>query len=472
MASNLPPLYSFDKSGKERVWTVFYTNDSTFKEYGMTLGKITRTADRKFTSKNVGKKNETTTAEQAKKEAMSDWITKVSDGFKPSPSDEDGNVLYNEVLKNLKANGNKKSGITAVAALRSTDEDGVATKGSSSEIKYQDAGITATNLGDEDVKNKLAMTCNVWSTDKKCLKYFDFEKGVYVQPKYDGVRCTAFLNSSGDIVFLSRQRKQFPFLNQIRNEIKQILTTEGGKFSNITLDFEFYAHHLFGEKCGNSYKAPTSMSGKGAVHISNLEIEKDKNFDLISAICRPGRSTPHPLEDQICAYIFDIVDETLTQDERFEVLELLSQTEVFKKSKVLVKGETLLVHSVDDVSLQHDLFAQRGYEGVIIRSRSAKYEADKRSLYIRKHKYFTDREYTILDVEKDSGVGDQYFKWVCENAKGKKFSVTPMGTHEWKKQVYSDPSRYIGKILCVRFQELTSDGVPRFPRGVQIREFL
>jgi hypothetical protein len=434
-ASNLPPLYALDKNGRERVWTVFYTEDSTYKEYGLTLGKITKTSERKFTSKNVGKKNETSTAEQAKKEAMSDWITKVSDGFKPSPNDEEGVILYTEIIRNLKANGNKKSGITAAAVEGAVD--GVINCSSCC-----DSGITATDLEDKDVKNKLAMTCNVWSTDKKCLKYFDFEKGVYVQPKYDGVRCTAFLKNN-EVVFLSRQRKQFPFLSNIRSDIKKLLTCDGGKFANVTLDFEFYAHHLFGEKSGSSFKAPVTGGG---TTLSNYEIDKDKNFDLISSMCRPGRSTPHPLEDQISAYIFDIVDETFTQDERFELLNLISETEVFRNSKVLVKGETLIVHSVDEVSLQHDLFAQRGYEGVIIRSRTAKYEADKRSLFIRKHKYFTDKEYKIIGIQKDEGVGDEHFTWVCENAKGKKFNVKPIGTQEAKRKIYKDPEVYFGKI--------------------------
>lgn len=446
---NYPPLYYLDKNGRERVWTVYYTQDSTFKEYGLVLGKITRTPDRKFSAKNVGKKNETTTAEQAQKEALSDWITKVSDGFKPSPTDEEGNILYTDIMRNLKASGNKKSGLT----LSMTTD---------TEFTPQDTGIIATELGDNEVKDKLAMTCNVWSTDKKCLKYFDFTKGVFVQPKYDGVRCTAFLNElpdgSREVVFLSRQRKQFPFLNHIREDIKKLLQTPLGK--GRVLDFEFYAHVLFGEKSGNTYKS------------SSVEIEKDKNFDVISSICRPGRSAPHPLENQITALIFDIVDDSLEQHARFALLNELSNTKVFKESKCLVKGETILVHSPEEVSVQHDLFAQRNYEGIIIRAYDAKYEPDKRSLYIRKHKYFSDKEYPIIGVEKDSGVGDQYFTWVCENAKGKKFNVTPMGTQEWKKQVYSNPDIYFGKLLTVRYQELTSDGVPRFPRGVSIREFI
>jgi hypothetical protein len=451
MTSNYPPLYYFDKNGKERVWTVYYTQDSTFKEYGLTLGKITRTADRKFTSKNVGKKNETTPAEQAKKEALSDWITKVSDGFKPSPNDEEGNILFNEVTRNLKSSGNKKSGLTS-----SITND--------TEFTPQDSGIIATELGDGEVKNKLAMTCEKWSTDKKCLKYFDFTKGVYVQPKYDGVRCTAFLSGTsagdGEVVFLSRQRKQFPFLNHIRNDIKAVLCDQRKKGRDLVLDFEFYAHVLYGEKSGSKFTA------------SNAELEKDKNFDLISSACRPGRSNPHPLEGQLCAFIFDIVDENLTQDERFKVLDELANTKVFKESKSLVKGETILVYSPEEVSIQHDLFAQRDYEGIIIRAYDAKYEPDKRSYFIRKHKYFSDKEYKIIGVEKDAGVGDQYFTWVCENAKGKKFNVTPKGTQEWKKQVYANPDIYFGKMLTVRYQELTSDGIPRFPRGIGIREFM
>ena len=37
--------------------------------------------------------------------------------------------------------------------------------------------------------------------------------------------------------------------------------------------------------------------------------------------------------------------------------------------------------------------------------------------------------------------------------------------------LYSDGKKYIGKMLSVRYQEMTDSNVPRFPVGIAIRDY-
>jgi DNA ligase-1 len=49
--------------------------------------------------------------------------------------------------------------------------------------------------------------------------------------------------------------------------------------------------------------------------------------------------------------------------------------------------------------------------------------------------------------------------------------VRPRGTHEDRADLFKDGDSYIGKKLTVRYQELTEDGIPRFPVGIAFRDY-
>lgn len=452
----LPTLYVDDKNGKKRQWTVFYSRDSTFKEYGIVNMKITRTEARAFEQKNIGKTNETSTAEQARKEAYSDWVGKIVDGAVVSPlATSSERMLYDTTRQNLALSGNKKQGLYESIFFKMS-----LTARSPGKAPASTAAVEGIIKNVSTPDNYLPMLCDKWTTESKCMKYFDPKDGVYVQPKYDGIRCIAYKShETGEVILVSRGSKQFPFLNHIRTDLNHIFSV----FPHAVFDFELYAEVLYAEKNGTKYIPSTK------------ELPRNKNFDVISAMCRPGRKDAHPLELQLSAYIFDLVDSTSDQETRYTLLRKIASSEAWARTKSLVLSETILLRADDyvslqnDVSLQHDFFAQRGFEGIIIRARRALYEPDKRSLYVRKHKHFTEAEYKILGAEKDPGVGDEHFTWVCETAKGKKFNVKAMGTIEERTDAYQHANRYLGFPLTVIYQELTNDGVPRFPRGKMVR---
>ena len=115
-----------------------------------------------------------------------------------------------------------------------------------------------------------------------------------------------------------------------------------------------------------------------------------------------------------------------------------------------------------------------GFEGVILRSKNLFYESNRRSLKIRKYKKFIDEECKIVGVRCDPGVGKENFTWVCVRRfdnKKVKFRAKPMGTEEQKMEWFDNSDSYKGKLLTVRYQMLSDKGVPRFPRGVGVRDY-
>jgi len=60
--------------------------------------------------------------------------------------------------------------------------------------------------------------------------------------------------------------------------------------------------------------------------------------------------------------------------------------------------------------------------------------------------------------------------WVCKVGE-QHFSVRPEGTLEVRRKFLQDQGNYIGKQLTVRYQNLTTLGIPRFPVGVVVRDY-
>ena len=207
-------------------------------------------------------------------------------------------------------------------------------------------------------------------------------------------------------------------------------------------------------------------------------LDDSARFSTISSICSISHTKPHPMEDQMHFVVFDLVDlsGTYTQDERFRAMKRLFKKQPPDTDRVIM-CETKVANFLEDIYEYHNEVAQEGYEGVIIRSRDLVY-TNKRSNAMRKYKNFIDREYPIIDVQKDEGVSDDNFVWLCHDPdiidpstnEPIKFKAKPRGTRENRAYWYENYMEYLGMNLTVKFQEYSEEGIPRFPIGVGIRE--
>jgi ATP-dependent DNA ligase len=133
--------------------------------------------------------------------------------------------------------------------------------------------------------------------------------------------------------------------------------------------------------------------------------------------------------------------------------------------------ESYTVENADDVREYHDKFVNQGYEGVMVRNPRKPYEMDKRSSGLMKFKDFKDDEYKIVGYTEATGNDAGTVIWTCVAPNGLTFNVRPKGTREERTEAFNNADSYIGKMLTVRYFELTNDGVPRFPVGIAIRDY-
>jgi ATP-dependent DNA ligase len=213
-----------------------------------------------------------------------------------------------------------------------------------------------------------------------------------------------------------------------------------------------------------SKKGCFSRTGKvvaGLDHLSNglrdgewLDGEcyaPDKTFEEITSLFK---TNPKDLEFHIFDY-FDLERPELTFEERMDCISI----------------DTFLVKKKSSVKTYHDLFTSRGYEGVMIRDAKSTYEVGKRSNYLLKYKEFQTEEYEIIGAKTGHGRDANAVVWICNNGNGQEFTVRPEGTITQRQEHYKNYKKYIGKMLTVRFQNLTTLGLPRFPIGVVIRDY-
>ncbi len=271
-------------------------------------------------------------------------------------------------------------------------------------------------------------------------KAFKISFPAYVQRKYDGIRCIAYLKD-GNVVLESRKGLPFQNFNVLKDELTLLLN----KLSpNFYFDGELYTDKL--------------------------------DFEVISGLIRlhEKKCTPNDLQliNKIEYHVYDFVDtenKDLPYSTRYNFLkDFLSKN---TKSNSLTRSvETILVDKLEDVKTYHDEFVKNGYEGIMIRDMNGPYETNKRSKYLQKFKEFMEEEFQIAGFHEGTGDEKGAVIWDCLTKDNKTFAVRPKGTFESRSKLFNEANTHIGKQLTVIFQEYSADGIPRFPVGKGIRD--
>jgi len=253
----------------------------------------------------------------------------------------------------------------------------------------------------------------------------DIKFPCFVQPKLDGVRCI-FRNG----VLTSRQGKVFPNMENIVNDLKDVELVLDGELYSDTLNFQQFVG-LVRKKKHNAAEIELLKQVKYWVY----DIVNDKPFEERHATLRE-MFVNH-------VHLYPFVYRLITEE---------------CKTKAELKGF-------------HDRFAAEGKEGLIIRNKTGLYQLAARSKDLQKYKEFEDAEYKVTGFSEGEGLEKGLVIWTCETSTGKTFNVRPRGSHEDRAALFKEAGDYIGKSLTVRYQELTDEGIPRFPVGVAFRDY-
>ena len=246
----------------------------------------------------------------------------------------------------------------------------------------------------------------------------------FVQKKFDGTRCVAVPQKG----LFSRNRKSYPHLDHIKEEINKLPP-------NMILDGELYSDTLTFQEIVGLVKKETLKAG---------DQEKQLHIQF---------------------HVYDLINEA-PYVQRYANLQLLFRRYKFKHL-VLVKTENC--ESEEKMKEMHAEYVAEGYEGIMLRNKEGLY-SNARSAHLQKYKEFFDTEAKIVGFKSGEGLDQNCIIWILEY-QGKTFSCRPRGTREERMEQFKNGSDYIGKLMTVRYQELTDDGLLRFPVAICIRDY-
>jgi DNA ligase 1 len=266
-------------------------------------------------------------------------------------------------------------------------------------------------------------------------KYNDYkdklEFPLLVSPKIDGCRMVA--TSKG---LFTRNGKEYVSCPHIIEELKPIFN----KHPTWIIDGEIYAH----------------------------EIDFQKIISLVKKQ-KPDKEDFKESEKVIKYWIFDgVVD---NQQEPFKDRFKIIKNEInnlIPNHPHLIFVENEEINSHAEIETYHNDYVSKGFEGIMIRVPDSPYET-KRSKTLLKYKHFVDEEFEILNIVEGKGnrsgmAGN--LELLMKN--GKTFASGIKGGEEYYKQLLKDKNKYIKKLATIRYQNLSEDGIPRFPVAVNL----
>jgi len=306
----------------------------------------------------------------------------------------------------------------------------------------------------EDCKSKgkianqggyLPMLAHSWN--KHAHKYLKYP--CYVQPKLDGLRCIATKTEEG-VKLWFRSGKEIITMNHIVKDLISVMNIGD------ILDGELYKH--------------------------------GGDFNTFTGAIRANKNLKPEIVEQIKYHIYDFprIGGLLEKDSYKErKLKFEKGRHIIGKCSI-VEVSTIEVKSFEEAMSYYKIFIEKGYEGIMFRNTNMSYE-QKRSYNLLKYKNFLEEEFIIIGAEEGKGILLGHVgAFVCKieanrilqdiGGKEIKFGnkegtvkAKMMGKTSYLKHLFNHPEEYIGKPLTIKYQNLSSIGIPRFPIGKSIR---
>ena len=253
-----------------------------------------------------------------------------------------------------------------------------------------------------------------------------------VQPKLDGSRCLAYWE--GDrIVLMTRGLKEWQ-APHIKAQLEKVMPRDA------MFDGEMYFHG-----------------------VKRQTIQK-------------WLSNNYPESAQLELHIYDVPmcdgeEDRPWSQRRLDLERLVPGTPMKADSGTphLVKVLTLEVQSEEQVMAFQEKCIECKFEGCMVRLRKGVYEPGVRSKSLLKVKLFEDAEFEIVGFTQAEGGHAGCVIWICATKDGKEFRVVPNGTLVDRAEWFQNGEQHIGKMLTVKFQGYSLDGLPQIAKGIAFR---
>jgi DNA ligase-1 len=268
----------------------------------------------------------------------------------------------------------------------------------------------------------------------KCNKVESiFESDCFISPKLDGYRCIAICEN-GNVSLMSRNGTEYENFPTIKNALIHI-----AKLGNYVLDGEIMSDNF------NSMQQ-TAFASKRRTSVGDVVFHV---FDIL------------PLSE------WSSKEFKLTKSARIAML-----SEVLKNSPTnrVVEVAHKRVKSLDDAMQFHNAFVARGYEGGMVLP-NIPYYLGRKANSLLKIKDMKSQDCTVVGTYEGTGRNKGKLGGLTviqEN--GKRCDVGTGFNDRDRSDIWSGKEDVKGRIIEVKYQELSKDGVMRFPVFIRWRD--
>lgn len=289
------------------------------------------------------------------------------------------------------------------------------------------------------------------------------EDGVFTSEKLDGIRLLAKCKLIEGIktVTIESRTGQIQSIPHIEAELLDVM--EVGE----VFDGEAYVHGPVLQDINSAVqRTDTEAKIEDATRkLLRLEAKGDRGEKHAKALAELENALLiHDLRPRLQFHIFDVVELEVPFIERLELLREAGKR--FANTSFLVEVKYGYAKSLDELIEQlHDCI-NRGYEGIMYRTKEGVYESGKRSGGLFKFKLFFDEEFMINGTHKDKQ-GYVVFE-LLNNLNDETFDCV-MGDYTWRLSVADDD--FSGQYMTVKFQARNKGTlIPQFGTGKDIRK--
>jgi ATP-dependent DNA ligase len=307
---------------------------------------------------------------------------------------------------------------------------------------------------DEEMSSKIKpMLANVWLPSQKKDKMVRENQKIQptmkpakfpclCQPKIDGIRCLSSIGSGSKVRLRSRDNKEFSFLDELREEMLSLFVYLP---SNCSIDGELYVHGV--------------------------------GFNTVQSMVM-GSVNRHPDNDKIGYCMFDLIvsdNPDMIYKDRMTILikalqRYLETLEDPDESRFSIVMGTVVLNE-EQALICFESYMMEGYEGIMLRAIDKPY-VHNRTASLLKYKSFQDEEVEVIGIKEASGTEAGTALFIVRDIRDNEFVIRMRGTMIERRYWFNHPNEVIGKQVTMRYQELTEDGLPRFPVGISFREII
>ena len=282
--------------------------------------------------------------------------------------------------------------------------------------------------------------------DVSLAQKFDFKRiksdMIAIEPKLDGIRCFAIVKNGNATIYARSGKVISNFDETIGKELSSL---GDGCYD--------------GEIMGKDFTSLMRQAyRKESINLTGTYLSLFDYLSLEEWESKESKMSCFSRYDELIHRVTGAEPETVGMGITYKI----------KRKYLKVVKREYIRPDIDVIQRIHDSYVSEGYEGAMIKDVNAPYKFG-RGYEVMKFKSFHDVDLKIKQLLEGTGKHSGKLGSFVVDYKGVEVQVGSGLTDELRERIWESPESFVGRVIEVRYQEVTPDGSLRFPTFVCFR---